>query len=335
MRTRGGARSVLGLGVVLMVAAVLGSCSGGDAPPAPTRTHAQPSLSGCPTGATCTTTSVPIVADTELWSNSPDGAYGGYGLILSRTYDFATGAPFYRDHTLLRFETGAVASAIGASRELVRAVIRLHGSPNVSPPDGAIAVRRLLSPWDEATATWNHARTTPSSVPWVMGPDDANGVTWESTGSAADLHDVDSNGMWEVDVTHDVEAFLGGEANHGVIVYRALDVALPDTYFHSREDVDPDLRPSLVLMLAEAATTHGPPPIQSDFGQSVSGIWSGANAIQQGFSPTDAAWHRIGVVRGVVTYLQTPTKSNPFPGVTVSVVGHPEFGSAATRSDGS
>jgi hypothetical protein len=70
-------------------------------------------------------------------------------------------------------------------------------------------------------------------------------------------------------------------------------------------------------------------PIQA--GLDVSFLYSGPNATQKDVAPDALSSKQIAVLRGRVL----STSGSPLPGVTVSVLRHPEFGRVATRSDGS
>ena len=70
-------------------------------------------------------------------------------------------------------------------------------------------------------------------------------------------------------------------------------------------------------------------PIQA--GLDVSFLYSGPNAAQKDVAPDALSSKQIAVLRGRVL----STSGSPLPGVTVSVLRHPEFGQVATRSDGS
>jgi RHS repeat-associated protein len=63
----------------------------------------------------------------------------------------------------------------------------------------------------------------------------------------------------------------------------------------------------------------------------VSFLYQGADAIQSGVSSGAISATRVAAIRGTVT----ARDGGPLPGVTLSVPGHPEYGSSTSRNDGS
>jgi len=70
-------------------------------------------------------------------------------------------------------------------------------------------------------------------------------------------------------------------------------------------------------------------PLQA--GLDVSFLYSGPNAAQTGVAPEALSSKQLAVLRGRTL----KTSGAPLPGVTVSILNHPEFGRVTTRSDGS
>ena len=65
-------------------------------------------------------------------------------------------------------------------------------------------------------------------------------------------------------------------------------------------------------------------------GSSTAFLYTGAGAVQTGVSPTAIEERRAAVIRGKVV----TRDGTPLPDVTVTILGHPEFGQTRTRSDG-
>ncbi len=73
-----------------------------------------------------------------------------------------------------------------------------------------------------------------------------------------------------------------------------------------------------------------PPTEQAPFVDQVSFLYSGSNPIQTGVAPGTIQPLRVAVVRGQVL----DRANQPLSGVTVSVLGHPEYGQTLTRASG-
>ncbi|HEY3231668.1 MAG TPA: fibronectin type III domain-containing protein, partial [Roseiflexaceae bacterium] len=76
------------------------------------------------------------------------------------------------------------------------------------------------------------------------------------------------------------------------------------------------------------------PPVDqttvSDFAADTQFLYTGPDAIQTGVAPGTIDGRRVAVLRGLVL-----TRDDaPLPGVTISVLGHPEYGQTASRADG-
>lgn len=76
------------------------------------------------------------------------------------------------------------------------------------------------------------------------------------------------------------------------------------------------------------------PPLSSTgfttFGDQMSFLYSGANPIQTGVAPGAIDPTQVSVIRGKVM----DAAGNALPGVTISVLNHPEFGQTLSRADG-
>jgi YD repeat-containing protein len=76
------------------------------------------------------------------------------------------------------------------------------------------------------------------------------------------------------------------------------------------------------------------PPVDqttaSDFAANTAFLYSGSDAIQTGAAPEAFDARRVAVLRGLVL----TRDGTPLPGVTISVLGHPEYGQTQSRADG-
>lgn len=113
-------------------------------------------------------------------------------------------------------------------------------------------------------------------------------------------------------VTDDV----GGQAESG-----ALMITVKPVYAPGPAGVPPD-----------PATLASPidPTVATKIGASTAFLYTGPNAIQTGVEPGTIDIQRLAVLRGkVMTH-----GDQPVPGVTIRVLGHPEYGQTGTRADG-
>jgi RHS repeat-associated protein len=70
--------------------------------------------------------------------------------------------------------------------------------------------------------------------------------------------------------------------------------------------------------------------VSTDLASATAFLYSGSNPIQTGVAPGTIEPRRVAVLRG-----QVKTRDDaPLPGVTVTILGHPEFGQTLTRADG-
>jgi RHS repeat-associated protein len=97
---------------------------------------------------------------------------------------------------------------------------------------------------------------------------------------------------------------------------------------------------SLVVSLGEAPPVVPPdpstvaPPVDGTIATTVAAstefLYTGANPIQTGVAPGTIEVRRAAVLRGQVS----GPDGSPVPGVTITVLNHPEFGQTLTRTDG-
>ena len=86
-------------------------------------------------------------------------------------------------------------------------------------------------------------------------------------------------------------------------------------------------------MLPPDPATVAPPSdltVPTDIASSTAFLFTGSDPIQTGVAPGTIDPQRAAIVRGVVG----GRDGNPVGGVTVSILGRPEFGSTLTRADG-
>ncbi|MCB1881453.1 MAG: hypothetical protein KDI54_15605 [Gammaproteobacteria bacterium] len=95
-----------------------------------------------------------------------------------------------------------------------------------------------------------------------------------------------------------------------LLVSLGPDLGLPA----NPETIAPPLDPTVTTILADA----------TEF------LYTGSNPIQTGVTPGTIEQKRVAVIRGKVL----DRDINPLPGVTVTILGHPEFGQTQSRADG-
>jgi hypothetical protein len=82
-----------------------------------------------------------------------------------------------------------------------------------------------------------------------------------------------------------------------------------------------------------------PPPLPTGVATTIASstalLYSGANPIQTGVAPKTIIPTRAAVLRGKVMQTDVERKTTaPLPGVTITVLNHPEFGKTLSRADG-
>jgi hypothetical protein len=91
---------------------------------------------------------------------------------------------------------------------------------------------------------------------------------------------------------------------------------------------------AVTFSLKTVFTPDDPPPVDmtvsTTVGASTQFLYTGSNPVQTGVAPGTISMVRAAVVRGRVT----DRAGQPLADVTVSVLGHPEYGQTHSRSDG-
>lgn len=183
--------------------------------------------------------SFPPEADTYIASGRPDENFGSDALFLG--YNL-TGDDYGAQRMLLRFD---VESQIPPASVINDAQLRLHlvHSDPVNDEAMPTVVRRLASPWDEETVTWN-------SEPTWTDVDDSTAV-----GSAPGWYEWDLNGVVSDWVNEVVE-------NNGVEIIGDEAEQQRERAFYSRE-MTTDRYPRLVVDYTVTGDTE-PPDVAVD-----------------------------------------------------------------------
>lgn len=194
-----------------------------------------------------------VVADTQLRQDLPTTNYGTATVLgVDGDEDNNTATPNVSRQTLVRFDNlfGTAPGQIPLDRDIVsaRLVLDLNSAASTAADGAGLTAHRMLTPWSEATATWNTvgspddgvSLTGVSAPDAVARPDSVRGDN--VGGSAVDF------GVLEIDVTRSLRAYLNGAPNHGW----ALMPHLPDggngIFFGSSESAFAGaLRPRLVV----------------------------------------------------------------------------------------
>jgi RHS repeat-associated protein len=104
------------------------------------------------------------------------------------------------------------------------------------------------------------------------------------------------------------------------VVASVSDIATPAIFTLSNYSVLP---PNPVII---APPIVGLPPISD----TVQFLYTGSNLVQSGVAPGTIQPNQVAVVRGRVLH----SNGNPAPGISITIYGHPEFGSTLSRADG-
>ena len=170
--------------------------------------------------------------DAFVWAGAPDTNEGASSRIKTDGEDgVTTEGESLEIHGLLRFDlpVGTGAGAIPAGSTVVRAEIRWH----LTDTGSGVAVHRMLEPWDEATVTWNSLD---------------NGIDADGVQAALDpdlvtptLYELDSISYTVLDITAAVQAWVDGQANHGVALLPQGNNKLFVESFQSGSKITPEL----------------------------------------------------------------------------------------------
>jgi len=112
-----------------------------------------------------------------------------------------------------------------------------------------------------------------------------------------------------------------------------LRLTASDSDLSSSSDVDVTVNPDPSIVLPPDPSTVAPPfdtTVAGTFAGGAAFLYTGANPIQKGVAPSTIDPKRAAVLRGKVMN----QNNAPLPGVTISVLDHPEFGQTLSRADG-
>ena len=106
----------------------------------------------------------------------------------------------------------------------------------------------------------------------------------------------------------------------------------------SHRDAGPDARHADASPDAGTNLEALDPTVATNLATSSAFLYTGPNAVQTGVKPGTIDVTQVSVVRGQVSIHSTAASATdglaPIAGVTVTVLGHPEFGATKTQSDG-
>ncbi len=198
----------------------------------------------------------------------------------------------------------------------------------LSASDGALAAS------DDAQITVNAAGTNRNPLP-------VNDATSTSPGAGVQLNVLANDSDPDAD-TLSVISF--GQGAHGAVTCTAGGTCTYtpaagfsgiDTFTYTASDGKGGTASAQVLVDVVAGdTTAGAPALKRGvttlIGPATTFLYSGSAPIQTGVAPGAITSARASVIRGKVT----TRDGSVLPGVTVKVLGHPEFGQTITRANG-
>lgn len=209
-------------------------------------------------GGANTIIEIPAIADTYIASEFPNQNFGDDGLYLG--YNLSSQDPFGAERILIKFD---VENNIPLGATINSAVIRLRltfSSPPIDDPMGTV-LRRLASPWNEDTVTWN---TEPSWTP-------IDDVTY--VGSELNYYD------W--DVTEEVEGWLSDAyPNNGIEIIGDETVQQRERAFYARETMGfyyPRLVVDYTLSNDQEAPNSSVEPLPQYSRRNFTVSWSGSD----------------------------------------------------------
>jgi len=155
-------------------------------------------------------------------------------------------------NALLRFD---LQGHIPSNAAVLTATLHLYPYDSDLASPMTMEAYRALVPWEELEANWN---VRAAGTPWAGPGCSGEGVDYAAggVGSASVL----DTGVWyALDVTAAVSAWVGGEANHGLLLLASPDSLPANTfYFRTREYVSVDQRPRLVITYDASGPTPSP-----------------------------------------------------------------------------
>ena len=225
--------------------AALAGCNPDNMEPNPARNPINHPL---PTSTlTATSDTVPALADALIRTSSRHSNHGGAQTMMvkiTQSQDDST-------RVVISFDQAAIAAAIG-SGTLTRATLELGIEQSGTESENRLDAHRLVMPWTESGVTCRcgtdlnlaNASADCPATKWRMSGPDMDAFVATRT-DRAHLNPGET-GVAKFNVTADVQAFLGGSANHGWLVMAAN--ATSRAVVWSRETA---VKPRLVLSIQE------------------------------------------------------------------------------------
>ena len=221
--------------------------------------------------------------------------------------------------------TWAVADAATVSiNQGIGAVDPVVGSRSVSPTAGTTYLLTATNPYGVVTKQVTVAIGQPvlpvitafSASPDVMESGQSATLTWAVSG-ALSVH---------------IDQGIGAVNSVSGSVQRSLTRTTAYTITASNADGTVEKTITVGVMPPDPATVA--PPIDQTVATSVHSstefLYTGVSPIQTGVAPETIDAKRVALIRGKVLNRD----NNPLPGVTITVLNHPEYGQTITRPDG-
>jgi hypothetical protein len=240
-----------------------------------------------------------------------------------------TGA-FHAGHrrTLLRFD---IAESLPAGAKVLSAQLGLYEWRNSGHKNAPVDLH-LLTERFTSSATWKRYDAGHS---WAA----AGGDFVESTLASTTPNAARGFESWDVSDLSGLQAIADGSSeNNGFLLKQQNERVNAAHSFLSSEYWNATLRPRLEIsyepQAEDFAVPHAPELSKTGFTpfmDQTSFLYAGQNPVQTGVAEGTIEPIRAAVIRGKVT----TRDGDPLPGVTVSVLDHPEFGQTKSRVDGS
>jgi RHS repeat-associated protein len=198
-----------------------------------------------------------------------------------------------------------------------------------APPPAAYSRIRSASDLASLASLPGQPLTLPPTARNIGGAEQSAGVASMTTATGAPCHDFTNDGQvdsadvqaiqarWKqrsTDPQWDARFDLNGDGIVNIVDIMQVTVAL-----------GPCLPPDPALVASPIDRT-----IATDIFAATSFLYTGLNPIQTGVVPGTIAAQRVAVLRGKVFDLN----AQPLPGVTITVLNHPEYGQTLSRADG-
>jgi hypothetical protein len=229
--------------------------------------------------------------------------------------------------TLLRF---GIAGSLPQGANVLSARLGLYQWRHQGQKKAAVDLHLLTAPFTNA-ATW---KRSDAGHPWTT----AGGDFVQLALASMEVDKESGFAWWDISDTAALQGIAdGSDKNAGFLLKQQNERANAAQSFLASEYWNTTLRPRLEITYKQQENLEVPQAPElpetgiTPFADQTSFLYSGSNPVQTGVTDGTIKPVRAAVIRGKVT----TRGGDPLPGVTVTVLDHPEYGQTKSRIDGS